>query len=72
MNKMMGQVAYEAYYAAIGGHATDKHWGMISPDEQRAWCAVAERVAIVIASANKPQMPMSAGPDQPAFTGRVL
>ncbi len=51
MNKLMGQVAYEAYYAAIGGHATDRHWDMVSSDEQRAWCAVAERVASVLAEA---------------------
>ncbi len=35
-----GQRAYEAYYSAIGGWATDRHWAMISPDERRAWEAV--------------------------------
>lgn len=38
--KQPGQRPYEAYYRAIGGWATGRHWEMVSPDEQRAWCEV--------------------------------
>lgn len=65
--KQPGQRAYEAYYSAIDGWATARHWTMVSDSERSTWAAVEKACAV-------PAEPEQAGKVQggPEYDRRTL